>query len=300
MGSDHHHRDDPRGHHQLLTALALTAGVMLVELVASVFSGSLALMADAGHMLTDAAALGLSFFASWIATKPATQEKTFGYYRTEILAALINGVMLWLLVIFVGLHALQRMREPAIIQTGPMFAAAVLGLAVNLLNAWILRGIGGPNLNVESARLHVLSDALGSLAVIIAAVIIRLKGWALADPVASLVIALMIALSSWRLVAQSVNILLEGAPAHISVADIDTLIRTVPGVHQVHDVHVWSISTGLEAMSGHVVVDDQADAPSILSTLRRQLRQRFNIRHTTIQLEPCTRPCELASTHRHA
>jgi cobalt-zinc-cadmium efflux system protein len=293
---DHHHRHGHDGLRQLLTALGLTAGMMVLELLAALLSGSLALMADAGHMLTDASALGLSFFASWIATKPANEGKTFGYYRTEILAALVNGIALWLLVIFVSLSALRRLHDPSPVQTWPMLIAAALGLIVNLMNSRILRHAAGANLNVQSARLHVISDALGSLAVIVAGVAIHLKGWTWADPAASLVIACLVAASSWKLVAQSVNILLEGAPSHLNVGELTAAMGRVPGVCHVHDVHVWAISTGLEAMSGHVVVDDRVDGPETIAALNAVLH-RFGIRHTTLQLEPKHRPCELTQPH---
>ncbi len=295
--NDHHRRSGEGGQRQLLIALLMTVGFMLVELVIGYLSGSLALVADAGHMFTDASALGLSCFAAWISTRPATPEKTFGYYRTEILAALVNGVVLWLLVIFIYVQALQRLHQPQPIQSGPMLAVAILGLAVNLLSSRILLKANDESLNVQSARVHVLSDALGSIGVIVAAVLIRWRGWTVADPLASLLIGLLVAISSWTLVKRSVNILLEGAPPHLSVPYVTHVIRNVPGVREVHDVHVWTISTGLEAMSGHVVVQEITEGPTILQAINGLLADRFGIHHTTFQLEPCNRTCELTSEH---
>lgn len=281
-----HCREGPCGGRELLIALGLTAGVMVVEVLAGVMSGSIALLADAGHMLTDVSALSLALFAAWIATKPATLEKTYGYYRTEILAALVNGVALWLLVAWVGVRAIHRLQSPPDVDTAPMLAAAALGLAANLASSMILSKAKQPTLNVQGARLHVLSDALGSCGVIVAGLLIRFKGWRLADPVASLFIGLLIAVSSWVLVKRSVNVLLEATPSHLDLGAITQAMRQVAGVKDVHDVHLWTITTGMEAMSGHIMVDRGADGGAILEELNRLMSERFGITHTTFQLEP--------------
>ena len=280
-------------------ALLITASFMVVELVAGLISGSIALLADAGHMLTDVSALSLALFAAWIATKPATPEKTYGYYRTEILAALINGVALWLLVAWISVRAIDRLQHPPTIQTGPMLVAAVLGLLANLTSSIILSRARARNLNISGARLHVLGDALGSCGVITAGVLVRVKGWTIADPLASLFIGLLIAVSSWVLVKQAVNVLLEATPAHLNMAHVIQAMREVDGVQEVHDLHLWTITTGLEAMSGHIVVERLAEGPAILGALNRLLSERFGITHTTFQLEPRQHACAMASEHPH-
>ena len=279
-------------------ALLITVSFMVVELVAGLISGSIALLADAGHMLTDVSALSLALFAAWIATKPATPEKTYGYYRTEILAALINGVALWLLVAWISVRAIDRLQHPPTIQTGPMLVAAVLGLLANLTSSIILSRARARNLNISGARLHVLGDALGSCGVITAGVLVRVKGWTIADPLASLFIGLLIAISSWVLVKQAVNVLLEATPAHLNMAHVIQAMREVDGVQEVHDLHLWTITTGLEAMSGHIIVERLAEGPAILGALNRLLSERFGITHTTFQLEPRLHACAMASERK--
>ena len=281
-----HRREGPSGSRELGTALAITISVMIIEVIAGFLSGSIALLADAAHMLTDASALSLALFAAWMAAKPATPQKTYGYYRTEILAALVNGVALWLLVAWIWIRALQRFHHPPEIHTAPMLAAAILGLLANLLSAAILSKTKPPTLNIRGAQLHVLGDALGSCGVIAAGLLIQFKGWRIADPMASVLIGFLIALNSWVLVTQSVNILLEATPAHLNLTQIIQAIREVPGVHEVHDVHLWTITTGLEAMSGHLLIDRVTAGPAILAVVNAMISARFGITHTTFQLEP--------------
>ena len=254
-----HWHHGPRGQRELRIALVLTATMMVVEFIAGYVSGSLSLMADAVHMLTDACALGLSLFAAWIATRPATPKKTYGYYRTEILAALANGVALWLMVVWIYVRALKRLTQSAEIETALMLVVAILGLAVNLLIARILSRASPGSLNVQGARLNVLSDALGSLGVIIAGGLVRWYGWTVADPIASMVIGVLIAANSWKLVGQSVNILLEGVPGHLRIPEVTEAMQAIGGIREVHDVHLWTITTGMDAMSGHVVVEDHGE-----------------------------------------
>lgn len=280
-----HRREGPSGRRELALALVLTSSVMCVEFVAGLVSGSLALLADAGHMLTDASALTLSLFAAWIAERPPTPEKTYGYYRTEILAALVNGVAMWLIVVWIYVRALHRLHHPTEVQTGLMLLAAVLGLIANLASSQILTRASTQNLNVRGAQLHVLGDALGSCGVIIAGILMRLKGWRLADPMASLFIGFLIAGSSWILISQAVTVLLEATPRHIDIARLTDELRAVNGVRDVHDLHAWTITTGLEAMSGHLIVDQLERGPEILEAVNALLRDRLNITHTTFQLE---------------
>ena len=280
-----------RGQRELGQAMILTAAVMVVEWAAGWFSGSLALMADAGHMLADASALGLSLFAAWISSRPATVEKTYGYYRTEILAALGNGVALWLIVICIFISAMRRLVDPQPVRTAPMLAVACLGLAVNLANARILFHASSMSLNVRGAWLNVLSDAIGSFGVIVAGALIWAFGWTVADPLASLVIGVLIGLTSWGLIRQSVNILLEGTPGHVRIPEVIDAIRQIPGVQDVHDVHLWTITTGMDSMSGHVTIQDIARSEAILSELQQRLSLQFGMTHTTFQLEPYGHHC---------
>ena len=296
MSAADHQRPAPGGQPELQFALLLTVIMMVVEFAAGWASRSLALLADAGHMLTDASALGLSLFAAWFATKPATPEKSYGYYRTEILAALANGVVLWLIVVWIEARALQRLQHPLAVQSGMMIVIAGLGLFSNLLSGWVLRRKRSTSLNIQGAWLNVMSDALGSVGVIIAGVLIRAYGWTAADAVASMVIGVLIAVNSWNLVKQAVNILLEGAPRHLQIPDVERAMRQLPGVHDVHDVHLWTITTGMDAMSGHVVVEDAGRSGELLQALNALLSQRFGIAHTTFQLEPPAHACRWKST----
>ncbi len=288
MSVHSHRREDSGGQRELFIALGLTIVMMVIEFVAGWLSGSLALLADAGHMLTDASALALSLFAAWFATKPATPKKTYGYYRTEILAALLNGLALLLIVIWIYVQAFHRLQHPRMVPGNLMMIVAVVGLAINLFCGWMLRNVRRTSLNVQGAWLNVMSDAVGSLGVIIAGLLIRQFGWTIADPLASLLIGALITINAWNLVKQSVNILLEGTPGHLQIPDVIDAMRQIPGVREVHDVHLWTITTGLDAMSGHVIVDDMHRSVEILSKLNALLSDRFTITHTTFQLEPRT------------
>ena len=269
----------------LRTTLALTVVFLVVEAAAAWITGSLALLADAGHMFADAAGLALALFAIWVATRPPTPEKTYGYYRVEILAALVTAVVLLGVSIGILIDAWQRIVEPRAVDAGPMLAVAALGLLVNLAGAWLLRHGAAHSLNVRAAYLDVLSDAATSAGVIVAAGIVLTTGWTLADPLTSAVIAVMIVGRTWHLLMQAVNVLLEGTPAHLALGEIEAAMRDVPGVRRVHDLHVWTLTSGREAMSAHVVVDDVRESDRLLDELHTVLHARFGIDHTTIQLE---------------
>lgn len=277
--------------------LALTLGLVAVYMVAEVIGGlltnSLALLADAGHMLSDAVALALSLLAIWIAQKPATTRHTYGYYRTEILAALVNGATLVAISIFIFVEAFQRFGEPPEVQGPLMMAVATGGLVINLLGLWILNSGRGESLNVQGAWLHVLTDALGSVGALTAGGLIWAFGWHWADPVASAVIGVLVLCSAWALLKETVAVLMEGAPGHIDVDEIQSAVREVPGVEAVHDLHVWTITSGMVAMSGHVVVGEEHFGQATLRRLRSLLHDRFGIEHATIQLEqePCGESC---------
>ncbi len=275
-----------RNRRRLAIALALAAVYMFAEIAGGLYTNSLALLADAGHMFSDIAALALSLFAIWIAQRPPTPQRTYGYYRTEILAALANGALLIAVAIFIVLEAFARVGEPREVLGGPMLAIATGGLAVNAAGLWILRAGRHENLNVRGAWFHVLSDALGSVAAIGAGVLIWAFGWYWADPLASVLIGALVIHAAWALLRESVAVLMEGVPAHLDVDEVHDAIRAVAGVMAVHDLHIWTISSGLVSLSSHVVADESRGSPEVLRDICRVLGERFGIEHATIQVEP--------------
>ena len=254
-------------------------------MVGAVWTGSLALLADAGHMLADVGGLALALFAIWIGGRPPTPAKTYGYYRVEILAAFVNALALLAVAGAVLVEAYQRLRTPPDVLGGPMLVIALVGLAANLGCAWLLHADAAASLNVRGAYLHVLGDALSSVGVVVAAALVVATGWSIADPLASVAIALIIVPRTWGLLLQAVNVLLEGTPTHLDLGEIEAAIRRVPGVRRVHDLHVWTLTSGREAMSAHVVVEDVGASDRLLRELHEVLHARFGIDHTTIQLE---------------
>ena len=269
----------------LKLTLALTATFLVIEAAGGWLTGSLALVADAGHMLTDVAALALSLFALQIATRPATHARTYGYKRFEVLAAAVNGVALVAISIYIAWEAVVRLDEPEPVKSGPMLLVAAAGLGVNLVGMRLLAGGRGASLNLRGAYLHVLGDMLGSIGAITAALIILATGWTRADPLISLLIAALIVFSAWRLLRESVDVLLESTPAGLDVGQIESAITAIPGVQCVHDVHVWTVTSGFPAMSAHVSILDPAVYNRVLVTAQNLLRERFGISHATLQLE---------------
>jgi cobalt-zinc-cadmium efflux system protein len=269
---------------RLAVVLGLTLVFMLVEAIGGWISGSLALLADAGHMLTDAGALGLSLLSGWIALRPANDNKTYGYQRWEILAALVNGAALFGIAAWVMVEAVQRIQHPQPIQARLFLIVAAAGLLVNLLGLRMLHSLRHGNLNTRGAYLHVLGDALGSAGALLAAGTIWLTGWTLADPLISIVLALLILIGAWRLLRESTDILLEGVPGHVSMAEVQRRVLSVPGVTGVHDLHVWTVTSGLVAMSGHAIVPELASHPEVLEGIRDEMGG-LGIAHVTIQLE---------------
>lgn len=285
----HHHGHSHRGtgnKRRLAWTLGLAASYMFAELVGGWLANSLALLADAGHMFLDVAALALSFFAMWMAERPAPARQTYGYHRAEILAALVNGATLIAVSIYILVEAFARLREPPEVQGALMTGIALGGLAVNLAGLWLLHSGRDESLNVRGAWLHVLMDALGSLGAITAGVLVWAFGWYWSDAVASALIGLLIVHSSWRLLAESVAVLMESAPRGIDVDEVDRVLRETPGVAGLHDLHVWTITSGLDALSAHVTVEDGEPHSAILKRLQQSLHDRFGIDHITIQLEP--------------
>ena len=267
------------------TGLAASAVLCLVELAGGWFTNSLALLTDAAHMLTDVAALALTLFALWIASRPASERKTFGYYRAEILAALVNGVVLCVLVLGIILEAWQRLQQPPAVRAGMMLVFAVGGLLVNLFVAHGLREHQGRSLNLRGAYLHVISDLLGSLGAILAGAVILTTGWNAIDPVVSLLIAGLILFSSWKLVREAVDVLMEAVPSHVDVDRLERALAAVPGVEEVHDLHVWTLTTGRHALSAHVVASGPVADDTLLAALSDVCRCDFQVEHTTIQVE---------------
>lgn len=265
--------------------LVLTITYMVIEVIAGIYTGSLALIADAGHMLGDVAALVLALIAVWFAGKTPSAQKSYGYYRTEILAALLNGLALVGLSIYILYEAFQRFTHPPEILSGPMLAVAVGGLVINLIAIKILAGSSENSLNAKAAYLEVLGDLLGSVAVIIASLIIMFTGWKIADPLVSGFIGLMILPRTWTLIRDCVHILMEGTPAHVDVQKLKERLASVGGVLNVHDLHVWTITSGRDAISAHVLVDDTVQPDAILSTISGIAQSEFNLHHSTLQVE---------------
>ncbi len=283
--SGHTHGRASESRRKLTMVLVLTSIYMIAEVIGGWLTGSLALLADAGHMLADVAALALALIAAWFASRPATSNKTFGYYRLEILAALVNGVALVVISLLILYEAYQRWSAPPVVQGSAVMLVASGGLAINLISAWILHGRHEIDLNMRGAWLHVLSDALGSLGAIVAGAVMWLYGWFAADPLFSALIGVLIVWSSWRLIRESTNVLLEGTPAHINLAAVEDSILRTDGVSDVHDLHVWTITSGREALSAHVIHAYEVSQPELLKELRAKLHDRFGVDHLTIQME---------------
>ena len=289
---DHHHhapikRDGSSDNRRRLVLVFLLVVIyMLAEFIGGYVTNSLALMADAGHMLSDAAALGLSFFAANIARRAPTDRKSYGFYRAEILAALVNGATLIAISIFIFIEAIGRFSRPAEVMGPLMLNIAVGGLVVNIISLWLLNSSKKDNLNMHGAWLHVFTDMLGSVAAIAAGVGISFFGWNWADPIASIFISLLVIHSAWFLLKESVSVLMENAPAHLDIDEIRSEILKGPGVKEIHDLHVWSISSGLVSLSAHVVVGEGVVLKDILTHLREELAEHFGIDHSTLQIEP--------------
>ncbi|HWX41053.1 MAG TPA: cation diffusion facilitator family transporter [Blastocatellia bacterium] len=284
---DHRHHSGAHGNRNLLgIVLGLTVVYMLAEAVGGYLTNSLALISDAGHMLTDVAALLLAMLALWFSGRPATTRKTYGYYRMEILAALANGVALIIISILICYEAVSRIKSPEQVHGFQMLLIATGGLVVNGINISLLRSASDENMNMRGAFLHVVGDALGSIGAIIAGLLIWRLGWTISDPIISIAICLMIVFSSWQLIRDAVNVLLEGTPSHINIQSVVRSMEEVPGVQEVHDLHVWTISSGKDALSAHVTATQGASPRSVLGALRDKLSSEFNIGHVTIQVEP--------------
>src|SRR5437870_5972007 len=273
-------------HSSLKAALFITATFLVTEFIGAIYTNSLALLADAGHMLTDVAALSLSLFAMRFASRRATPRKTYCFYRVEILAALLNGVFLVLVALYIFYEAYHRLQNPPPVKADWMLLVAVVGLFANIASAYILFGKHHESLNVRGAFFHVLSDAIGSVGAILASIAIIMSGYQIADPLISVVVAVLILWSSWILIRDAVDILLEGTPSHINIVSLREQLGGMDGVSSVHDLHVWTLTSGVLAMSCHVVAQNSGlSRTELLMRVNGVARQRFHIDHTTIQIE---------------
>ncbi len=269
---------------RLRWALVVTAAFMVAEVAGGVVSGSLTLLADAGHMLTDVAALGFSLLAMRLAERPPDAERTFGWVRLEILAALVNGAALLAISVWIAFEAWRRLKEPVSVDAPILLWIGVLGLVVNVVSSVLLHGHAHESLNMRGAYLHVLGDLLGSVGAVVGGLIIMLTGWTPADPLISVLIAVLILVSAWRLVREATEVLLEAAPPHIDVTELIEELRGIDSLEDVHDVHVWTLTSGFIALSGHGVIDDPADHTRVLEEVRERMK-RHGIEHVTFQLE---------------
>ena len=306
MGHDHNHAPGitATGKHRrrLIAVLAITMAVVLIQVAGAALSGSLALLADAGHMLSDAAGVFIALLAAWIASRPASDLRTYGYQRAEVLAALANALILVAIAVVIFTEAIRRIGDAPEVQTDIMLYAAILGAAANLVSLLILRGAQKESLNVRGAYLEVLGDLLGSMAVIAAAVVIMLTGFLAADTIASVLIAIMILPRAWHLLRDVVDVLLEAAPKGVEVQMIREHILSVAGVVAVHDIHIWTITSGVPVFSAHVVVEDGVlsarGADQVLDKLTTCLGSHFDTEHCTFQLEPASHSEH--ESHQHA
>jgi cobalt-zinc-cadmium efflux system protein len=281
----------------LKTALGITATFLVAEFIGALYTNSLALLADSGHMLTDVAALSLSLFAMRFASRRATPRMTYGFYRVEILAALLNGVFLVLIALYIFYEAYHRLINPQPVKADWMLVVAVIGLLANLASAWVLFGKHHESLNVRGAFFHVLTDTIGSVGAILASIAIIVSGYQVADPLISIVVAILILWSSWILIRDAVDILLEGTPAHINIVNLREQLGHMDGVASVHDLHVWTLTSGVLAMSCHVVAEsDDFDRTELLTKVNGLARDRFHIDHTTIQIEERNIPQDLVNS----
>ncbi|HVD60421.1 MAG TPA: cation diffusion facilitator family transporter [Gemmatimonadaceae bacterium] len=292
-GHDHASHASTRS---LRVALVLIAGLLVLEAIGGFLANSLALLADAGHLLTDVGALALSLFVAWFTTQPGSTRKTYGYLRWEILAAFINGATLLLISAWILFEAVMRVRHPEHVEGGLMLGVAIVGLVVNIVAARILHPNSGENLNVRGAYLHVLGDLLAQLGTVVAAILIRFTGWLMADPIVSFLTTALIIRGSWTLIRESVDILLESTPRHIDLNGVREQLEAIPGIESVHDLHVWSVTPRMVAMSAHAIVRDAAAHQHALEHIHDAM-QLFGIQHVTVQLECDEMPEREAHLH---
>jgi len=285
-GHHHSHQYGSNARGSLKRALIITVVFLVAEFIGALYTNSLALLADSGHMMTDVAALSLSLAATWFSTRRTTPQKTFGFHRVEILAALMNGVFLILISLYIFYQAWSRLNNPPDIKAGWMLVVALIGLFANISSAYVLFGNRKESLNLRGAFFHVLSDAIGSMGAVIASLAILFGGYEIADPIISAIVGVLILFSSWILIRDAVDILLEGTPSHVNIVNLQEQLNEVPGVGSVHDLHVWTLTSGILAMSCHVVMSgDDFNHGSVLAKVKTLAHEKFKIDHTTVQIE---------------
>ncbi|WP_394189469.1 cation diffusion facilitator family transporter [Paenisporosarcina quisquiliarum] len=292
MGHNHNHGSDQREGNKkgLIIALTITTGIMVLEFFGGIITNSLALLSDSGHMLSDASSLALSLVAIRFASRPPSPTKTYGYYRFEILAALFNGLTLFLISGFIIYEAIQRFNEPPSVSSGTMILIAIIGLIANILSAVTLikKADVKSNINLRSAYLHIVGDALGSVGAIIAGIVMLVFDWYIADPIISVLVALLILKSAWGVLTQSIHILMEGTPPSLNKTEIQELLTGIDDVLDVHDLHIWTITSGMDSLSCHMTISDNGNEQIILQKAIHLVRERYEIEHTTIQIEKST------------
>lgn len=282
--SAHQHNHSPAKRNTLLWAVAITLGFAFVEAISGWLANSLALLGDAGHMFTDASALGLAAFAAWLAKRPPSHRHSYGLVRAEIVAALINSIFMIVVVVVIIIAAIDRLQQPRDVSGGTVMVVAFIGLLVNLAVAWVLHR-GEQNLNTRAAMLHVMGDLLGSVAALIAGIVIYYTGWTTIDPLLSLLICALILVSSLRLLREVLHVIMEGVPFELDLPEVGQTMAAIKGVDSVHDLHIWSVSSGTIALSAHVVIRDASQWQALLAQLQTVLHDRFEIHHTTLQPE---------------
>jgi cobalt-zinc-cadmium efflux system protein len=286
FGHAHHHHVRAGDDRRMRVALAINAAMLAAGVAGGIAFHSLALLADAGHVLADVAAIALALFAAWMARRPAPPQRTFGFRRTEILAALVNGLTLVAIAVLVFVGAIDRLAHPRAVEGAGMLAVGLFSLIGNGAAAMVLMRGDRTNVNLEGVLRHTAADALGSLGVVIAALIVMATGFDRADPIVSLLIAVLILLGSWRLVHEPLDVLMEAAPAGVDVQEVGRAMCSVPGVREVHDLHVWTVTSGFPAVAAHVRSDPSADAVAVREQIEAVLHERFGLDHTTLQVAP--------------
>lgn len=287
--SSHSHGISSRGGDKkgLTIALLTTAVIMIVEFLGGLITNSLALLSDSGHMLSDVSSLAFSLIAMWFASKPPSPQKTYGFYRFEILAALLNGLTLFIIAGIIIWEAYERLFDPPNVISGTMIAIAAIGLTANLFSAWMLtrKGDVSSNVNVRSAYLHILGDALGSVGAIIAGILMSAFAWYIADPIISVIVALLILKSAWGIIDESIHILMEGTPPTVEVDEVKQALLAIPGVKNIHDLHIWTVTSGIDSLTCHLLIDSEQNSQDVLQQAILTIEKHFNIQHTTIQIE---------------
>lgn len=294
---DHSHQTDARNERRVLAVMGLTGSFMLAEVAGGLIAGSLALLADAAHMLADFASLALAWLAFRLARRPADARRSFGYRRFQVIAAYTNGIALFGVALWIAVEAVGRLLRPAEVLGAPMLAVSVLGLVVNIVAFWLLHRGSATSLNVRSAAMHVMGDLLGSLGAIIAALVILYTGWTPIDPILSVIVALLILRSAWAITREAAHILLEGAPQGVDAAQVGAAVRSVAGVADVHHVHAWSLDGEQPMLTMHVAIEQHADEQAVLRAVHHALRERLGVEHATVQ--PERGECMHAMTHHH-